>query len=274
MNVLITTQTDVGIERQYQEDRFLVSGNLLNRIWKLENNRKYNIDNNILMMVADGMGGAEAGDQASLLVVKGIKEYFDTKVKNWNSFFSDVEIQLKKLAHFCNTTILKYIEQFPELQGMGSTLVLGLIHQGFLHLVWVGDSRCYLLREGQLALLTKDHSYVQSLVDAQQITAEQAFYHPKRNVITQSLGTTEIKPEYKRVALSVHDKILICSDGLNGMLPDEEIERILNIKQPLGIIAAQLINAANEAGGKDNITVVIGELVEQEKLIVTFCGDY
>ena len=149
---------------------------------------------------------------------------------------------------------------------MGTTLVVGLIRDSTLHLAWLGDSRCYLYRRGAgLAYLSKDHSYVQMLVDAGRITMDEAFDHPGLNIITRSLMCLEgddVTPDYRAVPLQQGDRMLFCSDGLNGMLRDQEIDAILSAeKNPRGCVD-RLVSTANEKGGKDNISVIVVDVPE------------
>jgi serine/threonine protein phosphatase PrpC len=162
-----------------------------------------------------------------------------------------------------NGDIVRHSKAFPDTDGMGSTLVMAWVNGQELHLSWVGDSRCYLWRGGKLTQLSKDHSYVQTLVDEGKLTTEQAFFHPESNVITQSLGDSgrDPKPDYLTLPLSDNDVLLLCSDGLNSMLQDNKIGEVITGAGDLLSGAEQLIEEANAAGGSDNITVILAKVV-------------
>ncbi len=144
---------------------------------------------------------------------------------------------------------------------MGATVVLAMIRDSEAIIVHMGDSRAYLLREGKLKLLTKDHSVIQLLLDAGEITPEEAAYHPDRNRITASVGMPgDASPDSKRVPLHVGDKLLLCTDGLANMIDEVQITPIMDRAQTPEVICKDLIDAANAAGGDDNITVVVIEV--------------
>jgi Protein phosphatase 2C len=146
---------------------------------------------------------------------------------------------------------------------MGTTLILLWLINDTAHVAWCGDSRCYRLRDGRLRQISKDHSYVQELVDKKLITSDEAFYHPKKNIVTQSLGDSmnKLEPSYTSVPLSINDRFLLCSDGLNTMLMDDHIQQIATSSTDIQECTQRLVEAANTAGGYDNITVVLTDVV-------------
>lgn len=216
--------------------------------------------------VADGMGGHLAGEVASMLAIEAIEEMIDGGA--FKPGIPETQIRQRMVQIFLNAQdlLIERGKEDPRTEKMGTTLVVGLIRDSTLHLAWLGDSRCYLYRRGSgLASLSKDHSYVQMLVDAGRITMDQAFDHPGSNIITRSLMCLEgddVTPDYRAVPLQQGDRMLFCSDGLNGMLRDQEIDAILSVeKNPRGCVD-RLVSTANEKGGKDNISVIVVDVPE------------
>ena len=208
--------------------------------------------NGDVFVVCDGMGGHVGGKQASSIAVKSIIEYLKKEK------YDQPMQALNDALQFANMQILGYAKDHPELRGMGTTACIVLLQDTEAYIAHVGDSRIYLYmgKEQQLHRVTKDHSYVQTLVDAGQITDEEAEHHPNKNRILKALG---IKPELVPTCNVLHPKngdcFLICSDGLNGMITDSTIEGVLKQNIPLADKGERLIQLALEAGGHDNITV-------------------
>ncbi len=211
-------------------------------------------------------GGLNAGEIASKIAVDSVKTYFEGLSER--EALSDIRKNLVGAIQSAHKQIISYGKINPEAEGMGTTAVLAQITLDTVHVAWSGDSRAYLFRGGALSQLSKDHSYVQSLLDEGKITKEQAFYHPNSNVITQSLGDEERAPDpsYVSTPLYQNDLVLLCSDGLNAMIEDEAIERILcDNSGDLNACVDKLIQAANEAGGNDNVTIVLNKVVDGQK---------
>lgn len=208
--------------------------------------------NGDVFVVCDGMGGHVGGKQASSIAVKSIIEHLKKEK------YAQPMQALNDALQFANMQILGYAKDHPELRGMGTTACIVLLQDTEAYIAHVGDSRIYLYmgKEQQLHRVTKDHSYVQTLVDAGQITDEEAEHHPNKNRILKALG---IKPELVPTCNVLHPKngdcFLICSDGLNGMIMDSTIEGVLKQNIPLADKGERLIQLALEAGGHDNITV-------------------
>ncbi|NDC42802.1 MAG: serine/threonine-protein phosphatase, partial [Chitinophagia bacterium] len=222
----------------------------------LTNNGDY-----VLAIVADGMGGTNCGEVASRIAKESVQAYFSNP--DIDPRRDDCQRLLKAAIMFAHNNIVAHAAEHDETQGMGTTLVLGLICNDELFVAWSGDSRCYLFRNGNLEQISKDHSYVQTLVDEGVITIDQAFYHPQGNIILQSLGDRERppQPESKRVKLQEHDIILLNTDGLNGMLEDHNIAALIGAHiNDMPLLADVLITAANSAGGVDNTTLVLVKL--------------
>lgn len=249
--------TDVGQMRDHNEDNFLI----IDSYGKGYSGKK-NIG--ILLMVADGMGGANAGEVASAIACEVIRDRF-MKLKLIPATHQDIEKYLKNLILEAHFQIVQYAAEHPECNGMGTTVILCWIIDNLLHVAWCGDSRCYVYHPNQqspLYPLTDDHSMVWQLVLNGELTAEEARVHENSNIILQSVGSTDAKPlpSYLNKILAKGEKILVCSDGLNGMLSDAEILEIIMKSNDVQEITNDLINAANQAGGTDNITAICAEM--------------
>ena len=210
-----------------------------------------------IMSVADGMGGAAAGEIASDIFMQTVKDLLKKPVTS-----QEQAIQLiKKIFLTANQSIIETARQNPHYKGMGCTAELLIFsHFGYV-LGHVGDSRSYLFRQGDLKQMTKDHSVVQEQIDQGLISAAEASNHPLKNVIVRAVGTDEsIAVDLIRGYYHTGDIFLLCSDGLHDMVPDETITRILRTYESPELMCQALIGMANKAGGKDNITVAIGQI--------------
>lgn len=207
-----------------------------------------------LFVVADGMGGHQAGEIASAIAVETIlKMNIDGE--------TPIDLELEKAILKANDAILNEVVHHPELSGMGTTVAVMVIHNQTVNIAHVGDSRIYYYSEGRLAQLTKDHSLVAELVKNGEISESEAKHHPQRNILTQALGSRgEMKVEFQSLALKPGDKFLLCTDGLSGMVDENWLGNILRLDEEPQILAEKLVNLANENGGSDNITVIIIEV--------------
>ena len=207
---------------------------------------------------------AFAGEVASMLAIEAIEDVLEKDVFTSGMSDQEISIQFDQLFLNAHQSLMERGEEDPRTDGMGTTLVVGLLMDMHLHLAWLGDSRCNLYRAGPgFEYISRDHSYVQMLVDAGRITHEQAFDHPGSNIITRSLmcvAGDDPTPEHKTIKLEVGDRLLFCSDGLNGMLRDREIAQIMAEEQDTRGCVQRLVSAANDRGGKDNISVVLVDL--------------
>jgi protein phosphatase len=263
--------TDPGRVRPRNEDQFLTA--LLTKALQVQqtslpqSRMKYSADRGYLFVVADGMGGHQAGDQASALAVDAI-EHFVLNTFKWFLHLRGTEGQTL-LADFhsalqqADMTICKQASRHPELWGMGTTLTMAYSINRDLFVAHVGDSRCYLFHDGQLDQLTNDHTLVQEMVRRGHLQPEEASRHRLRHVITNVLGSTEpgVTPEVHKAQLEPGDVMLLCSDGLTEMVSDDEITTILKEEPDIRRACERLIARANGAGGKDNITVVLARYV-------------
>jgi len=219
-----------------------------------------------LFIVSDGMGGANAGALASQVVVKVLPQLITQRLATLKQVRKELVIRLLGEA------IAKLSQQVHDqsadrigFKGMGATVVVALILGRQLYIGHMGDSRAYLLREGRLKQLTKDHSITQLLIDSGEITPDEAKTHPARGKITRFVGMEgEPLPEACSLKCEPGDLIMLCTDGLHGMLNEKQILTILGGKASPTALCRRLVSAANSAGGKDNITVVV-TLIECNK---------
>jgi serine/threonine protein phosphatase PrpC len=241
--------TDVGKVREHNEDSVLV----------FECRRESLIDpaQMFLYVVADGMGGAEAGEVASAIAVEAIRNYVEDKVVA--SGAAGVPI-LQEALEQANSKIIEYQKVHPEARSMGSTAVAALVDPPEATIAWVGDSRAYICDGQGLRQLSKDHSLVQRLIEIGQITPEEARHHEHKNVITRSLGARPTGPagaESVSVRLKRGDRLLLCSDGLTTHVEDLQIDEVLRRNSDPSAAARELVVAANAGGGTDNVSVVV-----------------
>jgi protein phosphatase len=209
-----------------------------------------------LLVVADGMGGAAAGDLASAVAIEAIMQ---VDAPTPAEEMLDV---LARALHQANDRIADLVEADPSLEGMGTTLTGALFDGHELGLAHIGDSRAYLYRDGTLERLTHDHSWVQSLVDDGKIDEAEASVHPHRSLLLKVLnGQTSNEPDLTRITVTVGDRLLFCSDGLCGLVPDAELARALALPEPAEALD-RLVQAALAEGGVDNITVILADVVE------------
>ena len=207
-----------------------------------------------LFVLADGMGGAQAGEVASELTIQAFREGLPDGA---------VEKGLVATILTANARVHEQATSVPEYHGMGTTCTVAYVADEDLVLAHVGDSRAYLLRDGELTRLTHDHSLVDELIRNGKITEEEALTHPQRSVITRAVGPeATVKVDVERIAARPGDVVLLCSDGLTDMVRDRDLQRILTAVDDLQRAGRNLIAAANAAGGRDNITVILFRLEE------------
>jgi serine/threonine protein phosphatase PrpC len=255
--------TSMGRVRESNEDLFTVTNDLQGVDGPLPRGSYLNPPNGTLLVVADGVGGANAGEIAASLGVEGILQYFRLLPAGAIGEMQATWL-LTDAIRDAHEGLLRYSLRYPETEGMGTTLVLCWILGEEAHIAWSGDSRCYHYRfYNGLQRLTRDHSYVQFLVDLGMLKEEETSRHPQGNIILQCLGYDPEGPRPDTLTLPVKkgDYLLLCSDGLTGMLSDKRIRKILRTHRGSPEKCMELlIEAANEAGGLDNITVVLAKL--------------
>jgi protein phosphatase len=242
-------RTDVGRRRKINEDSFLVS------------------PESSLYAVCDGMGGHNAGEVASKMAIETIAAFVERsgveKEITWpwglDANLSFDGNRLKTAVRLANARVFQAADNREELTGMGTTVVASIVTGQLLTIASAGDSRCYLVRAGELKQLTRDDSWVSAALGEGILNSDDVEHHPLRNVITKAVGARDtIDLDVVEHQLEPGDLILLCSDGLHGMINDQEISRILGAADAaLEDASASLIEAANEAGGRDNVTVVL-----------------
>jgi PPM family protein phosphatase len=246
--------TDVGRVREHNEDSVLAVDYTRESLVEPAQSHLY--------VVADGMGGAEAGEVASAIAVQTIRSYIEARLDTARGEVKNGAELLTGALEEANSRIIEYVANHPESRGMGSTGVCALVTPSDAAVAWVGDSRGYLMDGATTTLrqVTKDHSLVQRLVEIGQITAEEAHTHEHKNVITRSLGARQSGPagaEAVALKLKRGDKLLLCSDGLTAHVMDNQIHDILGRNADPFDAARELIVAANAGGGTDNISVIV-----------------
>ena len=211
----------------------------------------------LVFAVADGMGGHLAGDIASQTAIAVIRENLEAAPFDVSD---DVKInaRLVDLVREANAVIYKKSLEDPECYGMGTTLIIAVISEGALSIAHIGDSCAYRVRDGVMTKITTDHTYVEELVRIGSLTREEAARHPKRNLITKVVGCmSNVAPDLYNADLLAGDKLLICTDGLSKMLPDEDIAGAMASSGDPESICDALITGSNRMGGLDNITVIV-----------------
>ena len=237
MRLRVGTKSDVGKVRQVNEDSFLAE--------------------EPLFVIADGMGGHLAGDVASATAVEIITEQAS------NARLDDPR-SLSTILRSANRAIWEKARADPSLKGMGTTCTLVMIDDGRAELAHVGDSRAYLLRGGELKQLTEDHTLVSRMVKEGRLRAEEAAHHPQRNIITRALGVdADVEVDLEPMELVPGDRLLLNSDGLTSMVEADSVKKVLLEETDPQAAADRLVTIANEAGGEDNVTVVVIDVTDE-----------
>ena len=234
MRIVSAGETHIGQVRPSNEDAVFVG----ETVW----------------VVADGMGGAAGGHIASTTAVESLADLDGSR-------FGDPEeaaAAMQRAVRDANRAVREAADQEPRLEGMGTTVTAVMLDGAELYIGHVGDSRAYLLRDGELRQLTRDHSLVQQLVDMGRLTAEEAADHPQAAVITRAVGlSTELAVDVETVTPEPGDRLLVCSDGLSGVVEERRLKDCLRSAAGPGEAVNRLIDLANEHGGRDNVTVVV-----------------
>ncbi len=240
----IVGKTDIGMVRDTNQDAF--------KIVALGTGSG-------LALVCDGMGGARGGDTASTIAKKVITETIQKTYQDVMGAEAVKAMVLEAVAS-ANRAIYQTAKDHPEYTGMGTTVVLSLLHQKRAYIAHVGDSRLYLMREHSLTQITRDHSFIQEMVDRGEISPEEARVHPNKNIITRAVGVHwDVDVDFYSLDLYPGDKLLLCTDGLTNLCPDEKLADVIS-SDSIEEAAETLICTANQEGGHDNITVVIVEV--------------
>ena len=237
---MVFAKTDIGKAREINQDYYYISDNTIPKLY----------------ILADGMGGYKGGEIASKLAVESAQKYIQNNFSNNLTEKEEILKLVKDAVEYANMVVYEKSKQVQELEGMGTTLEICLIYNNKAYIGHIGDSRIYRIRKDIIRKLTKDHSYVQQLIEDKKITREEAKNHPKKNMITKALGCTPyVEPDLRARNFEKDDIFIICSDGLSNMLDERKIYEI--VKEDLEKAAERLVNEANQAGGYDNITVII-----------------
>lgn len=273
MKVEIFGSTDVGRVRDHNEDNFVLCKDLATQDWTYKRDEQFDLGQlGAVLFVADGMGGTNAGEVASEIAQESVKEEF-LKLNALPGDDQAIMALVKKVIVKAHQNIVHRTLHDPTTAGMGTTAVLCWVVNDKAYVAWSGDSRMYLYREGaEFWPITDDHSIVWELVKAGQMSAEDARLHENSNIITQSLGddARPPKPEAKMVQLHEGDRVMLCSDGLSGMVSDNMLGGILSGRLSTADTCKELINAANAGGGTDNITVLLLDVIDgQAPIAVT-----
>ena len=238
----ILAKTDIGPYRESNQDAFLAGSFETGDTWAV---------------VCDGMGGVSGGQIASKICVEKTYEAIKRGYRD-NMTVKAAQNLLNSAICAANSAVFDEAQKDRELSGMGTTVVAAIFRDNVAYIAHAGDSRAYVIKNNtQLVQITTDHSIVQRLYELGQITKEEALTHPKRNVITRAVGTQEwIKADYNEIDYDDDDIFLLCSDGLTNFVSDDTIVKIVN-ENDFSLTAEKLVDAANEGGGGDNITVVL-----------------
>lgn len=251
--------TDTGRVRQANEDAFFLADLAEKEPWTGAEPVTWTVGpHGILLAVSDGMGGAQAGEVASALSLEKLLEGMCATCHPGDTG-SDVD-RLRRVIEQASRQVRRAAAR-PDRHGMGATLTAVFVHDCTAFIAEVGDSRAYLLRQGNICQVTRDQSYVQLLVDAGVMTAEEAERSPRRNIVLQAMGQdTDVIVALGKLTLRRGDRLLLCSDGLSGMLDDAQLCQLASPPTPVEAACEALVTAANNAGGKDNITVILAEV--------------
>ena len=264
IKITVFGKTDLGRTRDHNEDSFLVA-DLTTREASLQPSVREHLlgPKGTLLLVADGMGGAASGEVASQLAIETVYGHLEEGwCANDEAAPEEFATHLKEAVEATNLRIYTAARERPEHKGMGTTATAVGILGDQLYLAQVGDSRAYLVRGGEATQLTKDQSLMQRLVDAGELTEEEAEKSERKNIILQALGPDQkVKVDLTHQPVRKGDVIVVCSDGLSGQVKKEEIAAIVApADKDLVAASGELIDLANERGGPDNITVVIARL--------------
>lgn len=251
-SVTIASASDKGRKREENQDYcsyHLPDGGLLHK-------------KGVLLALADGMGGHSGGATASRIAIDVLMEEY------YKDIDQGITESLQAGFSKANKEVIARGESDENLKGMGTTLTAAVLHKDHMHFAHVGDSRGYIIYKNEIRRFTEDHSMVANLVKAGYISEEEAAKRPDRNVITRAIGIkTKLKPDISLFnrKLKIDQYVMLCCDGLHGVVPDEEMLEITNQYDEPGIICEKLVEKANEYGGPDNITVVMARVDRLEK---------
>lgn len=245
-NPRIGLLSDIGKRRPVDEDSILA----LESISVFESKA----DSKFLLALADGMGGHSKGEVGSRIAINAIAEKLYPKLLSKINYANEI----KNAINVANTRILDYTDEHREAHGMGTTVVCAVVEGNAVYLGNVGDSRAYVISKDEIRRITKDHSYVQELVDKGEITQKEAASHEQKNVITRAVGIySEIETDTMKLTLSDDEYLLLCCDGQLIHVEDKELQKIVINANSVQEACQKLIDVANKRGGEDNISVIL-----------------
>lgn len=216
----------------------------------------YNTNEQILAVIADGMGGHQAGDVASEMATSIIQKRWEETKGFQNP--EKAEEWLSTVISELNESIFDHALKNNECEGMGTTVVAAICTKEFITIAHIGDSRCYIFNENGFMQITEDHSLVNELIRAGQITKDDAEYHPRKNVLIKALGTEKsVAEDLQSIGWEEGNKLLLCSDGLTNKITDEELKEFIQSGKDIQEVGAEMIQLANDRGGEDNISLII-----------------
>jgi len=237
----VSSGTDPGCKRKNNEDFLFVDQ---------ERN---------LFIIADGMGGHQAGEKASKLAVETAEQYLPKeKIANIICTDGDIKESIKEAIYEANRVILEEARLHRKFSGMGCTIIIAIAEGNLFHIGHVGDVRAYVICEDTISLLTEDHTVIHELIRTNRITPEEGKKHPLRHVLSRAVGNKDkVEADYNQILIKAGDYLLLCSDGLTTMVEDDIIKDIVVKEKDTEIIKEKLVDKAKEFGGKDNITVIL-----------------
>ena len=258
VRISVFGKTDPGRVRTHNEDRFLVADLSRENVILSPDLQDHELGKRgSLLLVADGMGGAAAGEVASEMAASAIYTHLIASAAGGRRF----ALALKQAVERANEEIRAHVASHPELEGMGTTATAAGLVDDEVYVAQVGDSRAYVVRGDAVAQITRDQSLTQQMVDNSQMTPEEAARSERRNVILQALGPSEIvEVEVTRQQLRDGDVLVLCSDGLTGHVRDDEILDVVTRTRDPAVVCEDLVELANSRGGRDNITVVVARV--------------
>lgn len=253
MDIIVSGKTDKGMVRANNEDNFYID------------------EKRGLFVVADGMGGHASGEVASNMAIDVIRDYFDgmqggraAQFGRYQEKFSEETNRVGSAVKLANRVIYEAASTNPQWKGMGTTIAAVLLNGNRLSIAHVGDSRVYLVRAGSIEQLTDDHSVVYEQVRRELLTKEEAEKSEMRNILTRALGVhQDVEVDFDEMTLMENDVLILCTDGLNTMISDDEmLSVVMSTKDPVEA-CNRLVDAANKNGGKDNVTVITGYVIQK-----------
>ncbi|MGC2872711.1 Stp1/IreP family PP2C-type Ser/Thr phosphatase [Ihubacter sp. rT4E-8] len=240
-------KTDKGLRRSNNEDACFV------------------MKRDKVFIVADGVGGNNSGEIASRTCVNEIAKYVENGPLTGSENADEVRAYFEDCLRDVNFKVLEMSQRFEWNKGMATTVVVAYIQKDTLYIMNVGDSRGYILRNGELTQITEDHTYVNTLLKAGLISEDEAEHHENKNMITRAVGADyTIEADFFQVQIKPQDRILICTDGLYGEVDEPELVRELEQDKPMTDICSELVDVANRNGGSDNITMVVLKVTEED----------